>query len=750
MDYSEDALLQEQDLILKEFNSAKKVQIIPFAAQATKFMLQDVVVELTDVECRYKKVIFNALRYVNYLTYQTDKLAKGFSNEFRTIIPLFVSFMNSASVTAEDKVYLFKKFESCRVNQGCKPQSTGLKKLKHCIKICLNDANFTENQSDFNLVYLDILKKTKVAPSAEAKVITLTHWLSGHTWLRRDDIGIGSELYSRLSSPKHLIQSFNTSIEVGLLEIQEAKYTLLKCFKDNPTIVDSISPWKEKGEFTLSNRFYTEYKNNHQFELLKLLQTTYQQLPEKPESLQDAFKLVICSLVHEELWDETIDLFFSNKNISQKESNIKGNISMSRISIVDSSLFSLGFLVELKEYSKAIVGAPVPCSRIEHQLFQWMMASLRVQTTDIYKLQLSTFTFTRRVNNSITHIDCNYFKGRAGGYHETETVSVNTTLGKGLLNFIKDRTENMSNTANIFSPKLPLGSLGGSSWFSKGVMLLSNSIIRKAIDIELKKRSLSAVFLTSMLKIIKHGNNYDVYTRQQDNATTLTRLQWEVKSESPTRSNTFGLSNIKNTAVHAKSDFFDPSKLLNFNSHSNKTERIHYLTPANEEWKNNCGLVTRAVMQDIQSNIFRVSQKDKEVFESEFVKASESIETKKKEILRRFKLITGRKNGDINELGISTTHDLVEGDLPDTIYLIDSPETVMKLKHYLAQSECHYQRIIKHNPEFVFNTLLPTLEWIEDLFYKKKFSEKSLSAGEEMFARFREILPPIFQAQGGL
>jgi hypothetical protein len=72
----------------------------------------------------------------------------------------------------------------------------------------------------------------------------------------------------------------------------------------------------------------------------------------------------------------------------------------------------------------------------------------------------------------------------------------------------------------------------------------------------------------------------------------------------------------------------------------------------------------------------------------------------------------------------------------------------MKLKHYLDQAKRHYKAILKKNPDFLFNTLLPTLEWIEEIFFKKKFSKKSLSKGNEMFNKYKKVLPPIFQVQG--
>ena len=112
----------------------------------------------------------------------------------------------------------------------------------------------------------------------------------------------------------------------------------------------------------------------------------------------------------------------------------------------------------------------------------------------------------------------------------------------------------------------------------------------------------------------------------------------------------------------------------------------------------------------------------------------------------RMKLITENASGKVDELGfyknIQPTNDM----LPDALYLEDSPETVLKLTHYLAELECKHRTLLKYAPEFLFATALPTAEWIECLFDNKQFSKESLKQGQALYNRYTDILPPHFTA----
>jgi hypothetical protein len=153
-------------------------------------------------------------------------------------------------------------------------------------------------------------------------------------------------------------------------------------------------------------------------------------------------------------------------------------------------------------------------------------------------------------------------------------------------------------------------------------------------------------------------------------------------------------------------------------------------------------------MSDIEVNVMRASQTDKRLFRSEFTLALESVKQRVDDTLLRMKIITQKDQGRVDELGFTDKNRFVEGDLPDTLYLEDSPETVMKLHHYLGEFEKKHKLLLSCAPEYLFNTALPTAEWIAMLLDDKtKFTKQSREKGSAMYEEFKSILPPHFTAQ---
>lgn len=79
------------------------------------------------------------------------------------------------------------------------------------------------------LQYLQALKETKISPNLNKKQESLASYFGKLDWLRRDDIGIGKELYQTLASPKLTVKSFKLSISTILIELYQCK-TEIKSF----------------------------------------------------------------------------------------------------------------------------------------------------------------------------------------------------------------------------------------------------------------------------------------------------------------------------------------------------------------------------------------------------------------------------------------------------------------------------------------------------------------------------------------
>ena len=112
-------------------------------------------------------------------------------------------YLDGIELTDKNRATWLKDFEVWRVSEdGVKTQSTGLDRVKLMIEDALGFAAFNKTLTDYERGYLNSLLNTSIAPREKADAVNLNQWLSQHTWLRRDDIGIGHELYSRLGSPK--------------------------------------------------------------------------------------------------------------------------------------------------------------------------------------------------------------------------------------------------------------------------------------------------------------------------------------------------------------------------------------------------------------------------------------------------------------------------------------------------------------------------------------------------------------------
>jgi hypothetical protein len=247
----------------------------------------------------------------------------------------------------------------------------------------------------------------------------------------------------------------------------------------------------------------------------------------------------------------------------------------------------------------------------------------------------------------------------------------------------------------------------------------------------------TSVFLDAMKALVTHGVKGKGKTEQQRS-----------ECETLVKGSFFGLSQIKTSAVYAQSDFYTPTTLNNYNSHTDETEKESYRTLHNPDWVNSCGRVTRAVMSDIEVNVMRTSQTDKRLFSSEFTLALESVKQRVDDTLLRMKIITQKDQGRVDELGFTDKNRFVEGDLPDTLYLEDSPETVMKLRHYLEEFEEKHKLLLSCAPEYLFNNALPTAEWIAMLLDDKtKFTKQNREKGFALHEEFKSILPPHFTAQ---
>jgi hypothetical protein len=738
-----------EDKILEEFHAKQPIKHIRFNQWPTSFKVpafgayNGKVIRLEDTNCPYKKLIFSLIYTAVYRIFVLGDLLKSSKKEIHCYVQTVTDYLNKYEFGSGKEINFFKDFEANRINIGkIKKGSTGMGILLKWVKTASEFVDFTSDgawQADF----IDSAREIRsLGSKKEVEQTTLTDWFGYSTWLRDDDVGVGHDLYSRLASPKALMTSFIATISVQLNQIQSTKDALIDFFKAN-NVQPSDFPLISKKADQSSQVFCRE-----QYKVINAALNKLRELYHKrakvidtdkgagDEYLKLAIQFVIRDCVMDRFFELVESWFFANKRLMiSKKSNGTSHF-LYRTSSTE-ALFSLRFLNQLAAYAQSSSDQNIdkPKTVGEQTIFSWLMAYQTVQPSDIQNLKIKDFRFVSRNNGRISHIDLEYFKGRANSINQVRTLEVNSLLGAVVLNYIQD----FSNASKDDKEKKLIDKTDTGITSIKKMFESCCHEIRESIDKNFEKEKASPVFIESMLKILRNG------IRQENKKQNV--IAYNETCERRVRKGCFGLTTIKNSSVHARSDTFTPTQLINYHSHTDETERKSYRTESNLEWRNRSGLITRAVMNDMTVNLFRASDDERAAFNSEFTRAVETINAKKNDTLARLKLITGKADGEINDLGFVKKPPSAERDSPDAIYLLDTPETIVKLLHYRAEAERLHHLLVASAPEFLLFTVLPTTEWIEELFDKKSFSKSSLDQGLVLYKKFKKHISPLFQNQ---
>ncbi|MGR5159499.1 hypothetical protein [Vibrio owensii] len=337
-----------------------------------------------------------------------------------------------------------------------------------------------------------------------------------------------------------------------------------------------------------------------------------------------------------------------------------------------------------------------------------------------------------KVGGRVTNIECEYFKGRAKVFHTTRSLSARTPEGKALLILLEQQDEGLP----FFTKQNLAMSNQIRSFFGAFNALLQISDLSEKLEAAHEKQQLPNLMSQAICALISHAIHPVNVVNNPRRITAEERRKLVAQSPSPCQKDIFGLQAIKNSAVHAFSDPYTLHYLINRNSHSNQTEKVSYLTEENEEWMNSSGRITREVMLDLIQNVFNLNfDQDNEeqvaAFNSEFMAVTDLIAYKHEEMNARLRVVTGQEKGRVNEVGVMALSDQKENEALSPIYVSDSPITVLKMHNYLHEFKKNYQKLLSHNPEHLFKTVIPTVEWLEDTL--PKMSKASQRKGREQF-----------------
>ncbi|MGR5454097.1 hypothetical protein [Vibrio alfacsensis] len=681
---------------------------------------------MTDPDDPDKTIIYKAMiAAYNYIFFDKSAPVSAKSMFSKAAKP-FIAWLNGHKI--ENRYQTLKLYETDRMDEleshgGFSP----LHYLRAVLGYAIESESLRKELSSDEYAYLYELRKTKPTPNLNRSQKSIASYFGAVDWLRRDDIGIGSELYSALASPKLAVNSLSLTAATIILELKTYKdelHTLIKSMEPQ------LSPWLVIESKDSRSEKYKAVGN-----ILYLTLSAYHQQDNPSNTLKAALEvLLVCnsnSLTAYRTMTPALksqhdcDSLFLNKVRDKTKVNVEFT-KYHCTSVLNGTLFSIEWIkgVLKGDSSKALTD-------VEGVMFAWLMASLTVQPNDIPKLRHSDFRLMK-VGGRVTNIECEYFKGRAKVFHTTRSLSARTPEGKALLILLEQQDEGLpffTNQGLRISNQLPslLGTFNA---------LLQMSDLSEKIKLAHEKQQLPNLMPQAICALICHGIHPENLVENPRKITIAERRKLVAQSQSTCQRTIFGLQAIKNSAVHAFSAPYTLNYLINRNSHSNQTEKVSYLTEENEEWMNSSGRITREVMLDLIQNVFNLNfdqdnEKQVAAFNSEFMAVTDSIADKHEEMNARLRVVTGQEKGRVNEVGVMALSNQKENEALSPIYVSDSPITVLKMHNYLHEFKKNYKKLLSHNPEHLFITVIPTVEWLEDTL--PKLSKASQRKGREQF-----------------
>ncbi|WP_029825957.1 hypothetical protein, partial [Vibrio parahaemolyticus] len=646
-------------------------------------------------------------------------------NRFAAAARHFIDWLNANSI--DNRYEILKRYESDRMDVignhgGYSPLTT----LTIILKYAIESTDFRSEVSADDYAFIMELKKTRISPNLNRTQKSLASYFGALDWLRRDDIGIGKELYSTLASPRLTVNSLSLTAATVILELNKYKSVLKTLIQRSES---KLSQWlevepsslsKTKRALCIGNVLYQIISTYHQScDSSQLSKTALEVLLLSNARNKQAYFLLLNALTSQDVCD---GLFLNQRRFKHK---VNSTFCESKItSFANGSLFSLEILRLLSCDEQPITG-------VENMMFGWLMATLTVQPDDIPKLTVSSFRKIS-IGGRVTQIECEYFKGRAKIFHTTRSLSAREVEGQALLAFLDAQPERKKlYTKSDQNIRNGIRSLIGSVSHLLQCDGLNTSL-RAAHD----KKDAPFILPSAYCALVKNGVHPENVIGHASKFPLKKRIELVKQSESPCQLALFGLQAIKNTAVHAFSDPYTYHYLINRNSHTNQTEKISYLTEDNEEWMNSAGRITREVMLDLIQNVFdlgfsREQKTEVEAFNSEFMALTEGISYKGDEMNARLRLVTGQARGHVNEVGVLALRDKTDDEPLSPIYVLDSPLTVLRMYNYLHEFKKNYKKLLATNPDFLFKTVMPTVEWMEATL--DKISKKSQQLGREQF-----------------
>lgn len=675
---AENVLIDGKNTDVLKINT-KPVRITYTARNGSEY-----VIELTS-DCQYHIAIFKALAEATR--------AESFQNVTTTtktyrysILGTFVEWLNSKDNNrSDDNRYLcLKDFETYQLNEKNRKNSD-VSRLKTFIAIGL----YSEHLTTEELVYLkSLIRLTKAIKLGEAESASLSSWFR-MPWLREV---LGSKNYLQLESPSRLLLSFRVTIATTLVYLLESRqewrarmagYDSQDDFqfrrwwlKWNPFILSSVARFNVDGlpQDQLTTVLYADMLNQrNKLEFSKVI--AKRGAKNLPAVLKPGNKVI-------PIWQQPM-------------------------------IFTPNFL---NRYS-----------HVEECLASWLIACEAVQPSDILKIKSTDYAQEFNSSGKLIMMQLNYYKGRSGSMKQPAVLMGSDCWTKAMYLYLKELPQHGRLFSRDYKKSLQVSSLGklakGNNELKLLLSLWKQKDLRKRIDHEIQASQSSPLFLEAMLALEKGSESFHSFVSSSGKG----RSDYEDDVPRPLPSTLFKLTHIKSSAVHARSDHYRDSDLINHHSHTSDTEKYNYLTDANKDWVNQCGRITRLVLNDLQSVVYQPSiDKFRSVVHDLNVRTQIVAATSVDALEAR-----------VHPIGISKSSN--ESNYDDII-VIDSADTALIFIHYINEAEKNFEKISKIRPDFVELTLLPQIEWMTRTLERMKHTKRA----QEDYKALSDHLPPLF------
>lgn len=618
----------------------------------------------------------------------------------------FIRWFETIEISDDNMYSVFKDFETYQVNiLGLKPQSTGLSCLLYLMKNGIAEIDYERELHQ----YIEILLlRTNVSKYEPPIPETLTNFFGSIPWLKE---AMGNEDYLKLEGPKRLSNSFSVTIATILNYILKIKKEAKNQIADHQFVNDSD---------TLAERAHRQFYCGNLFSKLSQFDENYSACDPLTELMVLDFvpKKNIVKLKH--LWQKRqLDpaTYYSYQ--------LNGR-----------QVFTLPNIFAQNAWNYP--------SELEQVLFSWLCAWQTIQPYDIPKLKKNDFIVTHNSAGRVVFVQSSYYKGRSGKIQEPPMLDAKQVEGNAIISYLEYFHDNEIHLISDLNVGKIQVTFGANSITERLINLINNQAINEEIMGNLSKRKSSPIFCKAMLALYEKKEyafskwvNALKKRKKQKKGFSIEAYHKDI--EYPLPPLLFGYNAIKNSAVHANSDKYREGDLVNQNSHTSLTEKIHYLTDANKEWVNQNGRITRLVLNDIERHVYKpnLDQAINDAYEL-------GLRTRVIKVLNEG--ITGAGKIQINSIGqmkySNETYNEFNAE-PDEIIVLDTVETVVTMLHYINQAQEKKHVLINRALTYFERTVLPNVEWMEYLL-TSKLSPSTVKKGSVQFETLKSILPPLF------